>query len=278
MESLDWQILELLGRYRVAVRAVLGMLSETGEVPDASLSRLARDGFIARCRAFPGQRTVYQLTKKGAAKVGVSEARARSFQAQALFKHLGILLFCHVLGSRRFRLEDNELQRLLGEEMPDGAHCMSVKDGKPIVLNVYVPGPNTSLRSIERHIREQLFAARKLSAVRDLLAQRTYGFAVITETPERRKAILAVLRQPERGGAPPLAKQVRIAVESLPEFDRLINGSVGRGPDKSVGEPLSELDSGPEQQVHEKTCGELDPFEQAPLASVADQYSEESAR
>lgn len=226
MELLDHHILQLLGRYRVTVRSVLSLLTDDGSVPETALTRLLRDQLIMRSRALPGNRSVYQLTRKGAAAAGVSEARARLFQSQALFKHLGILLFCHVPGARRFRLEDDELRDLFGEALPEGAHVMTTTDAAPLLLNVHVPGPRTALRSIQRRLREQLAAAWEQPAVRPLLQQRTYGYGVVTETAERRKAILALLRKPERDGTPPLAKHVRIWVEALPEFDRLVNGVV----------------------------------------------------
>jgi hypothetical protein len=224
METMDAQILQLLGRYRIAVRPVLRLLTDDDSVPEASLARLVREELVTRSRALPGNRSIYQLTRSGAAQADVSEARARPVKAQALFKHLGILLFCHVPGSRRVRLEDAEVETLLGDLAPAGTHVMTVTAGGPLLLNLYVPGPRTSLRSVQRRLREQVTTARKAPALKALLRQRVYGFAVVTETRERRKAILAALRKPEPHGGGPLVRKARIHVEALPEFDRLMNG------------------------------------------------------
>lgn len=224
MQASDSAILEIVGRYRVVVPSALNIIPEGDGPPQTALSRLCREGLVTRSGALPGNRRVFQLTKKGASHVGLSEARARYFQAQALFKHLGIFLFCHVPGSRRFRIEETELHTLLGDTIPEGTHVMTIVDERPILLNAYVPGPRTSLRSIQRRIRRQLDSVSALPAVRTMLEERTYGLAILTETAERRRAILAMLRRPERDGAAPLAKQIRIHVEALPEFDRLLNG------------------------------------------------------
>lgn len=224
MEPDDRHIMEHLGRYRVSIRQILAMLKAVAHLSDASVSRLHRTGLIAINRGLPGNRSIYQLTKRGAALIGVSEARARPFRSQALLKHLGILLFCHVDGAHRYRLEDDELRMIVGEPLPEGAHCMAMFDGRVQVLNVYVPGQRTSIRSVTRRIREHLDEVRRLPKVRELLEAGNYGFAIVTQTTERRSAILRALRIPERNGGGPLAKQVSTRVEALPTFDLVLNG------------------------------------------------------
>ncbi len=154
MDTLDRTLLEHMGRYRLSVRAVLDQLRDAGEALDTALARLLRSGLISARRSLPGNRALYQLSKKGADVIAISEARARSFRAQAIYKHLGLLLFCHVAGSQRFRLEDDELRELVGDMLPEGAYCMALVDAVPILMCVYVPGPRTSLRSIVRRVRE----------------------------------------------------------------------------------------------------------------------------
>lgn len=224
MDNLNRLILQHIARYRVTVRPIVARLSSPDENPEAALAGLIRRGLVAAHKGLPGNRSVYRLTKQGTAVVEVSEARARPLRSQAIFKHLGILLFCHVEGSGRYRIEDGELRDLIGEPLPDGAHCMGMVDSRVAIFNTYVPGPRTTIRSIVRHIREQLTAFRAMPQLRSLLHDRVYGFAIITETTQRRKAILDVLRRPERDGCPALAQQVRIHVEAVQAFDRFING------------------------------------------------------
>ncbi|MBA5868076.1 MAG: hypothetical protein GDA67_15395 [Nitrospira sp. CR1.3] len=101
---------------------------------------------------------------------------------------------------------------------------MAMFDGRVQVLNVYVPGQRTSIRSVTRRIREHLDEVRRLPKVRELLEAGNYGFAIVSQTTERRSAILRALRIPERDGGGPLAKQVSTRVEALPTFDLVLNG------------------------------------------------------
>lgn len=224
MDSLNRLILQHIARYRVTVRPVVARMSSPDENAEAALAGLVRRGLVAAHKGLPGNRSVYRLTKQGTAIVEVSEARARPLKSQAIFKHLGILQFCHVEGSGRYRVEDAELRDLIGEPLPEGVHCMGMADDKVAVFNTYVPGPRTTIRSIVRHIREQLTTLRTMPHLRSLLQDRVYGFAVITETTQRRKAILDVLRRPEGSDCPALVQQVRIHVEAVPAFDRFVNG------------------------------------------------------
>lgn len=224
MEEIDRTILEHLARYRVSVRAVLSRLNDANKVLKPALERLLGSELVVADRSLPGNRALYCLSKKGAAVLDVSESRARHFRGQAMHKHLGVLLFCHVAGCKRYRLEDQELRELVGDPLPEGTHCMAQIDDHPVLLGVYVPGAETSLRSIVRRVRELIVDARRVPALRDMIAAGRFGIALVVTTSQRRKVISRTLSRPEADGRPALARQVRIIVESLPAFDLLING------------------------------------------------------
>ena len=104
METLDQHILAHIARYHVTVRPVLSLFVADIGTAAATIGRLARRHMVLAQKGLPGNRSFYRLTRKGTAVAGVSEARARPLKAAAMFKHLGILMFCHVEGSGRYRL------------------------------------------------------------------------------------------------------------------------------------------------------------------------------
>jgi len=71
---------------------------------------------------------------------------------------------------------------------------------------------------------EHADGARQLPVLREMIAARQFGVAVVVESAQRRKVISAALHRPERDGRPSLARQMRIIVEAIPAFDLLING------------------------------------------------------
>ncbi len=239
MEEIDRTILEHLARYRVSVRAVLSRLNDANKVLKPALERLLGSDLVVADRSLPGNRALYQLSKKGASVLEISESRARRFGSQAMHKHLGVLLFCHVAGCKRYRLEDDELRELVGDPLPEGTHCMAQIDDQPVLLGVYIPGAETSVRSIVRRVRELVVDARRVSGLRDMIMADRFGIALVVTTSQRRKVVSKALNRPEADGRPALARQVRIIVEWLPAFDLLINGVPLDQPSKQPDRPTS---------------------------------------
>ncbi len=209
-------ILKTVGLYRIATRVTVGSLVP-GE-PDKRLGSLVRDGFLRTIKGFPSNRTLYQLTKKGAAAAGVSVARSRKMGGQSLLKNLGVLLFCHVSGVERHRIEAAHLATALGEKLRDRAYCLcNVKD-RTIAFDCYVPGPNTPVPTVHRRIGTLLKAMRTSPALSEAIRDQRFGFAVITHTAQRRKAIMDAVRTKRPDEATPLIKRVRIWVEAVDEL------------------------------------------------------------
>lgn len=214
MQDRDREILHHTGLYRVTLRPVLAKLFFNGGDPDKVLLRLRNEGYLRPAVDFQGI-SLYQLTKKGASAVGLPEDRARRFREQALYKHLGLLLFCFDEGSKRVRLEDGDLESLFGEKIPDGTHCVDSLDGKIVIDNVYVPGPQTSIRAVVRRVRDSIHASDQNPVLRQYVDDRRYRYVVLVEHDSKREALMKAFRKPERDGLGPLIKQAHVHVESL---------------------------------------------------------------
>lgn len=91
-----------------------------GVEPDKRVSKLVKQGLLRVHKGLAGNRSIIQLTKKGADVAGVSPARGRIIGAQSLLKNLGVLLFCHSPNTVRHRVEAEELSQALGAPLHDG--------------------------------------------------------------------------------------------------------------------------------------------------------------
>src|SRR5215467_11516160 len=95
MEDIDIQILHHIGRYTVTLRRVLQTVFFENGNPQGALNRLERAGYIQRVeRAFLGNFSYYQLKKKGAAIVNVSENKAGPKDPKGLGQDVAALWFC----------------------------------------------------------------------------------------------------------------------------------------------------------------------------------------
>lgn len=209
-------ILRAVGLYRVGTRATIGSLV-AGE-PDKRIQSLSREGLLRSIKGFPGNRTLFQLTKRGTAAAGVSVARSRKMGGQSLLKNLGVLLFCHVPDTERHRVEAAQLTRLFGEKLKDRAYCLTRFKGQTIILDCYVPGPHTPVPTVHRRLGMLLKSARSSAVLTEAIRDRRFGFAVITQTPERRKAIMDAVRTKRPDEKVPVIKRARIWVEALDEL------------------------------------------------------------
>jgi hypothetical protein len=221
-EKLHLSILRMVGMYRVATRATITSLLPANTEADKHLSKLIKEGFLRAHTGLPGNRSVYQLTKKGAAEVDVSPARGRIAGAQSLLKNLGVLFFCHVPDTTRHRVEASALSTALGTELEDGAYCLCRFKEETIIFEMYVPGTQTPIDTVVRHIKKQLKSACKKPEIAQAIKDLRYGFAVIVPNPQRRKAIMDAVRTKAEGDMVPLIKRVRIWVEASAEFGAIV--------------------------------------------------------
>ena len=105
MDEIDRKILNHIGRYTVTLRRVLQVQIFEGGSPQTALNRLERDGYIARIeRQLPGNFSYYQLKKKGAAAISVSENKAKPKEAKGLAQDIAALWFSCMGHPKRKRL------------------------------------------------------------------------------------------------------------------------------------------------------------------------------
>jgi len=102
-DEITQSILRMVGLYRVATRNTIATLLPEGLEPDKRLAKLVKEGLLRVHKGLAGNRSIIQLTKKGADVAGVSPARGRIIGAQSLLKNLGVLLFCHTPDTIRHR-------------------------------------------------------------------------------------------------------------------------------------------------------------------------------
>ena len=228
LDEVNLRIVRFVSRYRLGSRSTIATLLPEGTQPDKRLSTLIKKGYLKADESLPGRRPLFRLTKKGAASTGVSVARSRLGQ-QALLKHLGVLYFCHVLGTHRHRVEREELGHLFGHELPDAAYCLCQVHDKTVVFDCYVPGPRTPVATVVRHLRKQLKVARLTPSLAQAVEDLRFGFAVIVHTAGRRKAIMDAVRSKQAGEAMAFIKRVRVWVEAIDELAVALGTALPRG-------------------------------------------------
>lgn len=197
MDDVDIRILQHLGRYTVTLRRVLSLLLFDGGSPQGALNRLERAGYIARVeRDLAGNFSYYQLKKKGAAAINVSENRAKPKEPKGLHQDIATLWFSCMGDRPRKRLTDLELRSLFGA--PKGGNVIHVAQSEddPVVYRVFIPDRDSNL---ERYVTTLKHSAHKACADEGLvrwIERGTYQFAVLL-TNENRSAVLEKLIRAE---------------------------------------------------------------------------------
>jgi len=237
MEPRDNKILRHIGLYRITLRPVLERLYFAGRSSGNVLQRLRDDGYIAGAK-LPGRVSYYRLSCKGVQHLQLPLSRATAFGAQALQTHLGILWFCCMGETRRFRTEGESLSKLFPGNAPKGEHCVEQGDRQRL-YQVYVPGPDTPVRRIVRELRKRFHEARLDASVERWMDGRLYAFATLVDTDKRRKALRAALKSAPEGDQP-LISHAYFRVEVVPGI-RTIKDAFGNGPVK-IGKSVAEGD------------------------------------
>ena len=112
--------------------------------------------------------------------------QAGVFSLNFLFRdedHLAVLWFCCMeqitvretpgqkICVQRFRLEDQDLRRLMGPKHPAGVHCIDRDPKNPKIFRVYVPGEGTTTPRIVRQCQEHLADALRQRETRSWIGR-----------------------------------------------------------------------------------------------------------
>ena len=218
MEDIDLRILHHLGRYTITLRRVLQVELFEGGNPQGALDRLDKLGYIQRVeRQLPGNFSYYQLKKRGAAAINISENRAKPKEAKGLAQDLGALWFSCMGERPRKRLLDAELKTLFGA--PKGGNVIHVAqaEDETTVYRLFIPEAYTNL---ERYSATLKRAAHQVCADEKLLRwieRGTYRFGVLLTNEARVEKLSELIRNEE---FPDLRIQLALAPSprELPNF------------------------------------------------------------
>jgi hypothetical protein len=198
MEDIDLRILHHIGRYTITLRRVLQVLFFEGGSAEGALKRLERMAYIQRVeRQLPGNFSYYQLKKKGAAIINVSENRAKPKEAKGLAQDLAALWFSCMGDRPRRRLVDSELRALFGA--PKGGNVIHIAEAEddPKVCRLFIPEADSNL---ERYTPTLKRAAHQACADEKLIRwieRGTYQFAVLLTNEERKAKLAEFIRADE---------------------------------------------------------------------------------
>jgi hypothetical protein len=198
MEDIDIQILHHIGRYTVTLRRVLQVALFDGGSPQTALNRLERLGYIQRVeRQLPGNFSYYQLKKKGAAVINISENRAKAKEAKGLAQDLGALWFSCMGDRPRKRLLDTELKSLFGA--PKGGNVIHVAEaeGEPTVFRLFIPEADTNLDRYTITLKRAAHTACADERLIRWIERGTYQFAVLLTNDSRVAHLADLIREEE---------------------------------------------------------------------------------
>lgn len=198
MEDIDLRILHHIGRYTVTLRRVLQTQFFSGGNPQVPLNRLEKLGYIARNeRQLPGNFSYYQLKKKGAAVINVSENKTKPKEAKGLAQDLAALWFSCMEDRQRKRLSDAELRSLFG--VPKGGNIIHVAqaDEEPTVFRLHIPEADTNLDRYVTTLKRAAHTACLNEQLVRWIERGTYQFAVLLTNEGRMETLAELIRAEE---------------------------------------------------------------------------------
>ena len=188
MTPRDEAILRHVARHRLSIRPVLQKLFfKSADAAGNVVARLLKAGLLESSK-FPDGFSYYQLTEEGAKAIGLSEA-PRVRDERGAHAALAALWFCSMDKERRLLLTGAEEKELLGVNAPGAAHCIEPAGEWSVLHELYVPGAGTSEEHVVDRLKKRIDERRKDPILRDWVASRNLGFAVLVEKEERQTAL-----------------------------------------------------------------------------------------
>lgn len=191
-------ILGLISKHGLLLQTTAAALGKSPKV----LQRLVLRGLAVR-RTLRGRLCYYQLTKKGCAALGLSEARSRRFGPQALARRLSLLVWCLHGETRRYLRNRVGLEKQLECELPVGTYAAENAKQGTRTWFLHVAGPTTSVRTICRKASAKWIAANQVSGLREKIDTGQFRVAVLC-LPEQ---VEGVKRRLKRMGLPQISVQ-----------------------------------------------------------------------
>lgn len=228
------ELMATVARYRVVTRGVAAQVVGTEAKTDKLLARLTKQGLLVANRRLPGNRSIYQLGRAGAAAVGLAESRTRVHGAQALLKHLSILLHCFGDG-RAARMELDEVAAVGITPSPSLVYCIAKANKVACVHACYAPAAATPAESGVRRLWRMFQSLHDSEANRPFIRDGRLGLCVLVHSSQRRRAFMDAVRSSD-GRQGPLTKRLRVRVEEVAGLDKYLGGAAGgRGGDSESG-------------------------------------------
>lgn len=177
----------------------------------------------------------YLLGGRAIAQCGFDVPKERKDPTKSLQPHLGTLWYCVMDGTRRYRLDQQELEHFFPPtEYDDGvtrrivydqnAYCLSDEEQGPTIYRIYIPrepkdkqdrkrgNDRTVLRAVTTMLEQDL--ARPI--LPDWITSRQYGYAILMPSEAKRQNIEKLVRT-SQGGSRPILDRVRISVHFAPQ-------------------------------------------------------------
>jgi len=210
----DDRILAHVGLYHVTFRRIVARLFFNGSEKACQnvVDRLVAQDRLSAVN-LGGSPLQYLMLSAPEARRRSLPQRGKPPGGRALAEAIGVLWFCTIL-AQRYRLEREELCRVLGPDAPHGEHCAEPGD-RPRIYRIYVPGPWTKPSAIVATVDELLSAARDHPALSSWVANQLYGVAVLVPTEARAKPIQEAIDSKRLG------EGARIIIERAPDAQAL---------------------------------------------------------
>ncbi len=195
-EKLSELLLEHIGRYRISFLKVMekvygGQGAVAGAVQALEEANLIKplgkkEGFGSAL----ANHTAYQLTTTGAARIGITERRAKKLTENTLEPSFRVLWLC-CMGEERFaRLGEAQLKELFNS--PLGAKCNNYCieiGGNRRVYRIRLLSAESTDERILRETRKDLLECAEVPILKDFVEHGRYGNLLVVSKPERCKRL-----------------------------------------------------------------------------------------
>ena len=211
----DEKILKHIGKYGLSTRSVIETLFFDGATCDHVLNRLVKEKRIASAAGIPGGLSYYRLTLTEARARSFPEHRARPRKGAALRQALQVLWFCCMSEKNRTRLDRKKVGETFGNGNGSGKpHCAESDGERSMVYRIYAPGPNSRDDYLLKCLKSDTEKGMKRPELRSWIEARSFAFAVLVETPERKERLKRLISKTG-------PYEVRIHVEVVPGLSNL---------------------------------------------------------